>query len=528
MVRGSTQKTILTLLSDGKPRCSSELVRDTGLSGSAIGNGLRRLWRKGLVLRTEKPLTETGRVFRGRAGVTSNLRRYYLYFLKPKGKTTLDLNGRRFVGYKEKYLDVRSFKESKSQIILSFLRNHSDQAFFSKEIVENLKGKGIKPSDVMANVRKYERKGLVYVRGYRTHDRQTPFKEGFLLTWIEPDKDREEAIEEAIQRTNKALAHRSATSPVIERIRIIRDLVLQSTKLKDLLSVEFIKHKLASSEYETRNAVNRVLQLYRDIKEVKLFNNFRYLYHNSLADEELNAAIEMKKNYIRIAKGRANRIGHNWEAVAEWFIDKFTTGATFKTQKHRRNRMDPRRITLHLIRGVGGRKHNAEVDRVWEVTPGVFAQPITYVLECKWGLVRKRDVDDFLEVLRWSKDFGVDTPEGRQVKQGVIGVFAGSAFNPKENVRLKDETVINLATYAARMNIQLLKASDFNSKLRDRGVPKAVTVQKICKYAKDEKEVREVLESIWANPEKSNELLAEVVDKNKEVYDFERMLEKKE
>ena len=65
--------------------------------------------------------------------------------------------------------------------------------------------------------------------------------------------------------------------------------------------------------------------------------------------------------------------------------------------------MDPRRITLHLIRSVRGKKYNPEVDRVWEVTPGVFAQPITYVLECKWGLVTKRNVDDFLEVLRLMK-----------------------------------------------------------------------------------------------------------------------------
>jgi hypothetical protein len=42
--------------------------------------------------------------------------------------------------------------------------------------------------------------------------------------------------------------------------------------------------------------------------------------------------------------------------------------------------------------------------------------------------------------LRWSKEFGVDTPDGRQVRQGVLGVFAVSAFNPHENVRLKDES----------------------------------------------------------------------------------------
>jgi len=231
----------------------------------------------------------------------------------------------------------------------------------------------------------------------------------------------------------------------------------------------------------------------------------------------------MKENYIRMTKGRDNRIGHNWEAVVGWFIDKLTAGASFWRQSHRSN-MDPRRITIHLIKPVGGRRNNAEVDRVWEVTPGPLLQPTTYVLECKWGLVRKRHIDDFFDVLRWSKEFGVDTPDGRQIKQGITGVFAGSSFNPKESVRLKDETTISLASYTARMNIQLLKSADFNAKLRDRGVSKGVTVQRVCRYAKEEREVHEILEDMWEDPAKSEEILTKVVEKNREVYEFEKML----
>lgn len=167
---------------------------------------------------------------------------------------------------------------------------------------------------------------------------------------------------------------------------------------------------------------------------------------------------------------------------------------------------------------------NAEVDRVWEVTPGIFVPPTTYVMSCKWGLMQKRDVDDFLEVLRWSKEFGVDTPDGRQVKQGIVWVFAGSAFDPKENVRL-DESTISLASYVARMNIQLLKAKDFNQRLREKGCSAKVTVQKVCKITRDEDEVREILEAIWKGLEKVEEVLTEAVERNKQVYDFERMME---
>ena len=74
------------------------------------------------------------------------------------------------------------------------------------------------------------------------------------------------------------------------------------------------------------------------------------------------------------------------------------------------------------------------------------------------------------------------------------------------------------------MNIQLLKASDFNGKLRDRGCEKRFTVQKICRVAKDEKEVREILEMIWENSGRSNEILSEVAERNTGIYNFEKML----
>jgi hypothetical protein len=174
---------------------------------------------------------------------------------------------------------------------------------------------------------------------------------------------------------------------------------------------------------------------------------------------------------------------------------------------------------------VGGRRTAAEVDRVWEVNPEVFASPITYILSCKWGLVNKGHVDDFLEVLRWSSDFGVDTPDGREIKQGVVGVFAASSFNPRDNVRLKNESTISLAQYAARRNLQLVTAADFNAKLRERGCPKGVTVQKACSLAEDEEEVRRTLDYIWSDSKEAINVLKELQKNNEDLYRFEKMLE---
>jgi hypothetical protein len=51
-------------------------------------------------------------------------------------------------------------------------------------------------------------------------------------------------------------------------------------------------------------------------------------------------------------------------------------------------------------------------------------------------------------------------------------------------------------------------------------------VQKICRFAKDDNEVMEILEAMWEEPENDSEALSEVASGN-EVYEFEKMLERK-
>ena len=520
---GPTEHRIIKVLRHDISRTRRQIVQETGLSQKRVDNALFRLLKAGRILRSEKPLREYQRIFKGRGGMSSNLRNYYLYVLSPKKKGKAEVEGVVFIGYQRGKKNKSG--ESKAKKLLNFLRQNRGFAFYSREILDKLKNDGFKPSDVMTNVRLFEKKGLVYVRGYRTDSGQTPFREGYLVTWIDPDKPREIALEEAVQATNRVLANKSTKNPIVERIQMIRDQIIEATKLEDLVSFDFLQDKLSCSSYEAESAIKRALQLYPDLREIKIFGNFRYYYYLDFAQEELHAAVIMKENYIRKIKGRANRIGHNWEAAVEFFIDNLTTGAKFWTQNHKNREMDSRRITVYLVKPVAGRRKNAELDRVWEVSPGPLLSPTTYVLECKWGLVRKQDIDYFFEVLRNSKEFGIDTPEGRQIKQGVIGVFAGSAFNPNEKIRLKDETEISLASYAARINIQLLKTSDFNEKLRQKGCRKNISVQKICRLAKNENETRKCLELIWQNPSKAEGVLADVLRENRDVYEFEKMLE---
>jgi hypothetical protein len=74
------------------------------------------------------------------------------------------------------------------------------------------------------------------------------------------------------------------------------------------------------------------------------------------------------------------------------------------------------------------------------------------------------------------------------------------------------------------MNIQLIKSADLNQQLHQKGVETYVTVQKICRYAKDEKQVRETLTKIWNQPKKAREYLTELTHENKELFEFEKQL----
>jgi hypothetical protein len=518
-----TKDKIIDVLSDGKPRGVRGIAKETGLTADSVGMALRRYWREGLFLRIENPIRKANKEFKGRAGIVKNTRSYYLYTIRQTDTDSVSLGGYRFVEYSPDRLDNRGSGTSKAQVVLDFLKENCEQAWFSTKVFERLKNRGVKQPDVMNTCRRYEKKGLVYVRGYRSDDRQTPFQEGYLLTWIDQDKPREEALNEAVERTDKALTDKSTTNSTIERVHIVRDQIVTSSQLGELVGFQFLQNKMDCSERQAEYAVKRALQLYPSIKEIKIFNNYRYYHHESMIQEELQALVAMKENYLRKTKGRDARVGHNWEACVEWFVDRFTVGAKFETQNHRDRKMDNRRITLHLLRSVGDRRSNAEVDRVWQVTPSVFSPTITYILECKYGVVRKRDVDEFFDVLRWSKRFGVDTKNGRELRQGIVGLFAGGTFNPKEKAHVRGKT-ITLAEYAGRMNIRLLKASDFNQKLHERGCSQEVTVQKICKRCKDEGEVRETLNRIWEKPKKSIQALSGLVKKNEELFEFEKML----
>ncbi len=97
-------------------------------------------------------------------------------------------------------------------------------------------------------------------------------------------------------------------------------------------------------------------------------------------------------------------------------------------------------------------------------------------------------------------------------------------FNLREHVEVRGER-ITLPQYAGRRNLQIITASDFNGKLRERGCDSSISVQKLCRAAGDEGEVRETLDLLWRKPEDADQVLGGLLAGNEELYRFEEMLE---
>ena len=62
-------------------------------------------------------------------------------------------------------------------------------------------------------------------------------------------------------------------------------------------------------------------------------------------------------------------------------------------------------------------------------------------------------------------------------------------------------------------------------KLRERGCPKGVTVQKVCRLAREEDEVRRTLDYVWSDSENAAKILKDLQEGNEDLYRFEKMFE---
>ena len=231
---GSRDK-LLELMSDGKPRSSRDVADQLSFTNRAAESVCYRCWKAGLLLRAAKPIRERNRRFAGRAGSRYNTRSYYLFVLQ-NGSDETEAENLRFLYFSK---TPRIAKPNKSQLILTFLRENVDRAFYTSEITKLLKDQGITIRDIATNLRRYEKRGHVFFRGYRTAEHETPFAAGYIVTYLDASKSRGQAIAEALQRTDSLLEGGSHINPLAERIRVIRELIhdFEITAGEDIMKV---------------------------------------------------------------------------------------------------------------------------------------------------------------------------------------------------------------------------------------------------------------------------------------------------
>jgi len=202
----SVRARILVALSGGDALSSREIAARSGLARLQVDNCIWRCWRQGYVLRTAEAVHVVETVHRGRGGSVVHNRPHHLYLLRAGDAGSVVVGGRRFVEFDPVFLDPRGGGNlSKSLMIRDFLSENCDKAWFSRQVADRLADRGVRIVDIMSNVRRFERNGLVYVRGYKTDERETPFQEGYLLTWLDQDAPRDRALAEAVMRTDAAL-----------------------------------------------------------------------------------------------------------------------------------------------------------------------------------------------------------------------------------------------------------------------------------------------------------------------------------
>jgi len=203
--KASAVNRIQALLANGNPQSSREVAQELGWGVGAASQALRRAWESGVVLRTADPIYSAEKRQGGEADAGTSLRSYHLYCISKDEKEVI-ISDRRFVSFSKKYLDPRGGGvRSKARAIREFLSSNRDRALYSTEIAQRLKDIGVKAGDVMSCVRRLEARGLVYVRGQETSGRQVPFKDGYLVTWLDHNRPRDKAIEEAAERADVAL-----------------------------------------------------------------------------------------------------------------------------------------------------------------------------------------------------------------------------------------------------------------------------------------------------------------------------------
>ena len=524
------QERVMRLLLDHTPRSTRRVGQELGLSEERAYNALHELYEKGAVLRTEKVhVSKAERKWRRQA-------RYHLWIAADEsGKKRCFLNGERYVGYGKR--EGRSLAETILNHVKTNLRDHAIFTTDLKEKVEQESGEPVQQSMIMGSIRA-RRDPEVYVSGHEGPLRVTPFEQGYAVTWINPNLPRNEAIKQAEEKISKLVRTDERSSPHFRRVHEAYDLVTSISMRRDIASSILVMSVLNCTRHELEVTLLRLLEYYPSVKKIAVFGDehgdygYPHFYNSDVIGQvDVEAAVRAKERFIMKIKKSDERKGHALEGVSWWALQK-TQHVKFERQQHRFEGMHPNRHTLHLTQPVRGRKRNAEIDGYWRSRSGQGElhqlssnEWIDNVLEVKFDLIGRNVLEEFRDVLKSSSEFGVDTQDGREIKNGVVLWMIGAAIDNKAHIRIGNE-YLNIAVYAGRLGIKFIPISQINQLLRNHGWTKA-SVQAICRIAKDANEAMIIMDEVWKYPKSAEKVLDRYREQNKFILEQERLLEER-
>jgi DNA-binding transcriptional ArsR family regulator len=507
--RNSTTGRIVAALSDHGPLSFRQLVAELSVPERNVSAALYDLYRTKRIVHSEK--------------------RPIRYAIKT---STTPQQGKSFVTYK------KHDGKSKRQRILEWIStNLQTKAIFTVELRRALVRDGVQlsQSQIMDTLRRREwaQSGIaVYIRGYQQGHRQSPFAKGYAITAFDNTKPVDVAQTEAVERTERLLKNQPTKSPVLDHAQKAYNIITDLSLRKDIASTYYVRDRLGVKGHRLERVLEKTMELYPNIRKVSVFGNelgeYGYPhYYNAyhISKEHLTAAIKAKEGYIIREKSGDQRKGHSLEGVIWRFLER-ALNARFLQQKHRTDGMHPYRHTIHLIRPIGQRKRNAELDGVWlsrETDMLGEEQSVTNILEVKYSLISKQDFEDYIEKVRWSKEYGADSRDARIIKNGVILWLAGEIIDNNATIRVGNE-LLTVAAHARRLGIKFIKISDINHKLRQHGWIKA-SIKTICRVAKDSDEAMQIFDQIWKTPAKAKDILSNYAERNHPILEKEKILE---
>ena len=506
VMRNSTIGRIMAALSDHSPISFRQLAQELSIRETKLSSALYDLYRTRRIVHSEK------RPIR------------YAIMTSPIGKG--------FVAYK------RHEGKSKRQRILEWIsKNLQNKAVFTVDLRQALLREGVElsQSQIMDTLREREwaqNGAAVYVRGYQQGHRQSPFAKGYAITALDNTGPMDTALAEAVERTERLLKNQPTKSPVLDNAQKTYHIITDLSLRKDIASTYYVQDRLGVNGHRLERVLEKTMELYPNIKKVSVFGNelgdygYPHYYNTDhITKEHLAAAVKAKESYIIREKSGDHRRGHSLEGVIWRFLER-ALSARFLQQKHRTDGMHPYRHTIHLIRPIGQRKRNAELDGVWlskETDMLGEEQQVTNILEVKYSLISKQDFEDYIEKVRWSKEYGADSKDTRIIKNGVILWLAGEIIDNTATIRVGNE-LLTVAAYARRLGIKFLKISDINHKLQQHGWTKA-SIKTICRVAKDADEAMQIFDQIWKAPTKAKDILGSYAERNRPILEKERILE---